>query len=455
MTTVLIEHGRLVTLADDEAPGDAIRGWIFVRDDRIEDLGAGDAPIPLRGADTVIDATGQVVMPGLVNAHTHLFQTFARGTGDDLPLLEWVEKAILPITTHLTASDAKAAATVGLVENIRSGATSVLEHQYVRAEGADHATCEAALEVGARMTIARGWADIIELELYRESIEEFERGTRALHEAWDGAEGRISVETGPLVPWACSDEAMLRSKAMADELGCGMHIHCAETSAEIELADQRNGLGHVEWLDKLGLLSPSTQLAHTVWVNDHELDLIAESGAVVVHCPVSNMYLASGIAPITEMLRRDITVALATDGPGSNNSQDMFETMKAAVLLQKIDHLDAASLGPLDALRMACRGGAAALGAEESLGCLEPGRLADIIVVDLATAFATPVHRAHSALVFNASARDVTSVLVGGNVVMRNRELTTVDEKAVLAQANAACRDLFDRAGLSSEITQP
>jgi 5-methylthioadenosine/S-adenosylhomocysteine deaminase len=192
-----------------------------------------------------------------------------------------------------------------------------------------------------------------------------------------------------------------------------------------------------------------------VWVNEHELELIADSGATVVHCPVSNMYLASGVAPIVEMLKRDITVALATDGPGSNNSQDMFEIMKTAVLLQKVHRLDAGAIGPAEVLRMACRGGAAALGATDSLGTLAEGRLADIIVVDLNTAFSTPVHNTYSALVFNASSRDVRTVIVGGRVILRDGKLTTLDEQKALAEATAICKDLFTRAGLRSEVNQP
>ena len=453
-SSLLIENGRVITLDDDDR---SLRpGWIYVQDDQIEAIGEGDAPRSTTGSDITIDVGGDVVMPGMVNAHTHLFQTFARGTGDDVPLLEWVEKAILPITTHLTADDVRAAATVGLIENVRSGATSVLEHQYVRGDGGvDQAICQAALEVGSRMVLARGWTDIIEFDVYRETIAEFEAGTRDLYEHWDGAEGRITIETGPLVPWGCSDEGMLASRSLAAELGCGIHIHVAETDAEVALGVERNGLRDIEWLSEIGALGPTTQLAHAVWINEHELELIADSGATVVHCPVSNMYLASGVAPIVEMLERDITVALGTDGSGSNNSQDMFESMKTAVLLQKVHRLDATAISPAEVLRMACRGGAAAMGASDRLGTLAEGRLADIVVVDLATAFSTPVHNTYSALVFNASSRDVRTVIVGGRVILRDGQLTTLDEQQALADAIATCKDLFTRAGLQSEVNRP
>jgi 5-methylthioadenosine/S-adenosylhomocysteine deaminase len=453
MNSLLITNGNILTLDDNDR---MLRpGWIQIEAGRIEALGAGDPPGSAHRAGEIIDASGDVIMPGLVNAHTHLFQTFARGLGDDLPLLEWVERAILPITTHMTADDARAAATVGLIENLRSGATSVIEHQYVHTDpGIDDAICAAALDTGSRMCLARGWGDVIEHDVYRETIDEFSRATRAVHARWDGAEDRLSVELGPMVPWACSDEAMAASHDLASQLQCGTHIHLAETEAEVEMSLHRTGLRHVEWLQEHGWLGPQMQLAHGVWLDADELDLVAASGATVVHCPVSNMYLASGVAPVVEMLDRGINVALATDGPGSNNSQDMFEAMKAAVLLQKVHRLNATALAPLQVLHMACRGGAVAFGEADHLGALAPGYRGDVIIVDLATAFSVPVHDTRSALVFNASARDVKTVIVGGNVVIRDRQLTTLDEQEVLAHATSTCRDLFDRAGLTSEVNR-
>jgi|TARA_B100000315_G_scaffold155133_1_gene143615 5-methylthioadenosine/S-adenosylhomocysteine deaminase len=452
MSSLLIYNGVVVTLGEgDHTPR---LGWVYVSDSHIKQLGNGEAPPAVRNADTTIDVGGNVVMPGLINAHTHLFQTFARGTGDDLPLLEWIDKAILPVAENITSDEIYAAAKLGLIENIRSGATSVLEHQYIRADGADEAVCRAALEVGSRMVLARGWTDLHHSSALVESIDEFTSATEILHREWDGADARIRIETGPVAPWGCSDEGTITCRSLANQLGCGIHTHCAETQAEVAMGLERNGLRHVEWLDQLGILGPDTQLAHTVWVDEHELDLIANSGASVVHCPVSNMYLASGVAPIAEMLRRNITVALATDGPGSNNSQDMFEGMKAAILLQKVHHLDAGVLSPIDVLRMACHGGSSAIGEGDSLGRLEEGCLADIIVVDLATPFSTPVHDTHSALVFNASARDVRTVVIGGRVVLRDGRFTTLDEHQALVAATESCRGLFDRAGLLSEVNQ-
>jgi 5-methylthioadenosine/S-adenosylhomocysteine deaminase len=228
-----------------------------------------------------------------------------------------------------------------------------------------------------------------------------------------------------------------------------MHVHCAETAIEVEMNLGERGNRHVEWLHSLGVLGPDTQLAHSIWLDDHELDLLATAGSTVVHCPTSNMYLASGVARVPEMLGRGIHVALASDGPGSNNRQDMFEAMKLSVLLQKVHHLDAMILQPEDALRMATRGGAHAAGLPGDLGVVAEGRLADLVVVDLRSVFVAPVHRPVSALVFNVTPRDVRHVVVDGRIRLRDGEFVDVDEAAELARATEVCMRLFERAGTS------
>ncbi len=460
MSSLLIEGGAVVTVDDGATVHDP--GWVHVADDRIAGVGPGDPPAELaRGAERVIDATGAAVMPGLTNAHTHLFQTFFRGLADDKPLLEWLRDCIWPGAVHLDAESARLAALVGLVENLRTGATSVIDHQYVHVDDArrggrtiDDAVCAAADEVGIRFLLARGWADRNYEPRLTESADQVLARTEAVRDRWhDHDRGRIKVELAPLIPWGCSDEAMATTTAAARRWGAGTHIHCAETAVEVDMSLEERGLRHVEWLDRLGVLGPDVQLAHGVWLDDGELDLVAERGAVVVHCPVSNMYLASGVPRILDMLARGIPVALASDGPGSNNRQDMFEVLKATVLLQKVHHLDAMALQPEDALRMACRGGAAALGRDD-VGSVAVGNKADLAVVRLDSVFVAPVHRVVSALVFCASPADVTHVLVDGRVLVDEGRLTMLDEQAVLEAARESARAVFERAGVASRLTR-
>jgi 5-methylthioadenosine/S-adenosylhomocysteine deaminase len=455
-TTLLIRDAAVFTSDDVGTTHDI--GWVYVRGNTIEAMGAGEPPLDARRRiDVELDGSGCVVMPGMVNAHTHLFQTFFRGLGDDKPLLDWLRDHIWPAASIMTAEEAGAAATIGLLENLRSGATTVIDHQYVHPdEGIDDAVCGAAERSGARFVLARGWADRNYEPRLQEPLAMVLERMQRVADCWhERADGRIRVETAPLIPWGCSDAAMTATTAASRAWGGGMHVHCAETATEVEMNLAERSRRHVAWLHALGVLGPDVQLVHSVWLDDHELELVASSGACVVHCPVSNMYLASGVAPVPEMLRRGIPVALATDGPGSNNRQDMFEVMKVAVLLQKVHHLDAMILQPEDALRMATRHGARAAGLADGIGAIEPGRLADLVVVDLRSVFVGPVHRVASALVFNVTPRDVRHVVVDGRLVIRSGTLADIDEQFELARATELCAGLFARARSRGVVARP
>ena len=334
----------------------------------------------------------------------------------------------------------------------RSGATSVIDHQYIHADPTnDDAVVAAAEKVGLRLLLARGWADKDYHHVLMESPERIISETTRLYERYHGkADGRIHVEFGPLIPWGCSDETMLKTFELAKKWGVGTHIHVAETKVEVQMSLDTCGKRHIEWLADLGILDPSVQLVHSVWLNDHELDLIAEHKAVVVHCPVSNMYLASGAARIRDMRNRGITVALATDGPGSNNNQDMMEVLKSTALLAKVSTLDAMAIFPADVLNMACRGGAMAFGQPDSIGSLEIGKKADVVMVDMDTPFAMPVHDVYSALVYCLNSGAVDTVIVDGKILMKDKVILVVDEKEILKEARSVCNKLFAKAGVNS-----
>ncbi len=456
--SLLVHGGAVVTVDDNGTIFDP--GWVFTRGNRIVEVGPGAPPQARhRQASEVIDAAGAAVMPGMTNAHTHLFQSFFRGLADDKTLLDWLRDCIWPAAVHIDRTTVYLAAMVGLIENLRSGATAVVDHQYVHVndsvdDSLDDAVCRAADDLGVRFLLAHGWADRnYHPTLMKTPADTIERA-RAMRARWDGRDDdRMRVELAPLIPWGCSDEAMRATLAEARSWGRGIHIHCAETSVEVEMSLDERGLRHVGWLKSLGALGPDVQLAHSVWLDDNELDLIAESGSVVVHCPVSNMYLASGVARVVNMRRRGITVALASDGPGSNNRQDMFEVLKAAVLLQKVHRLEAVALQPEEVLIMACRGGAAAFGMPDAFGAVAPGQRADLVVVSLRSPFVMPVHRVPSALVYNATPRDVRDVIVDGRVRIRGGELLDIDEQAVLTAAEAAAGRLFRRAGIATRCS--
>ena len=452
---LLIRGGAVVTVDDQGTVHDP--GWVYVRGNRVAGVGAGEPPSRrLDQAGEVIDAAGCAVMPGMTNAHTHLFQTLFRGLADDKALLDWLRDCIWPAAIHLDAGIAHAAALVGLVENLRGGATAVIDHQYIHTdEGINDAVCRAADELGVRFLLAHGWADRNYHPALEQTAEQAVARADAARSRWDGRDDdRIRVELAPLIPWGCSDEAMRTTVAAARGWGRGTHIHCAETAVEVDMSLEERGVRHVAWLDSLSVLGPDMQLAHSVWLDDEELDLIAATGSVVVHCPVSNMYLASGVARVPEMRARGITVALASDGPGSNNRQDMFEVLKATALLQKVDRLDPLLLQPADVLQMACRNGAAAFGMPGAFGMVDEGQRADLLVMDLRSPFVAPVHRVPSALVYNAAPRDVRDVVVDGRIVIRDGALVAADERRIMAEAGDAARRLFDRAGISTRVTR-
>ncbi len=445
MTTLLIENGHVLTM--DEQATIHSPGWVWVEADRVQGVGPGRAPDTLAyRTGRVVDAAHMAVLPGLVNGHTHLSQSFMRGLGDDKALIDWLKQIMWPLQAAMSPEEMQLASLLGLVENLRCGVTAVVQHHKITTSPAHvEAACQAARTVGLRLRLARGWVDLGEGAEAPDSI--IAEMTR-LRQIWQGREqGRITVSFGPMVPWRCSDELMRRTVALAREWAIPTHIHVAEARDEIELMRRRNGLRHIEWLDSLGVLGPDLQLVHCVHVDEREIELIAASGAVVVHCPVSNMYLASGAAPVKQMLDRGIPVALGTDGAASHNSQDLLETLKTAVLLAKVTSGDATALLPMDALRMVTTAGARLMDRSD-LGRLEPGAKADITLVNLNTARAMPVHRPESALVYNASGPDVHTVIVDGRVLLDAGRVKGVDEAALLAECRAAARSLLKRAGV-------
>ena len=446
MTNLLIQNGSILTM--DESGTIHTPGWVWVDGERVAAAGDGSPPAGLAArAERVIDARHMAVLPGLVNGHTHLSQTFVRGLADDKPLLAWLKQIMWPIQAAITPQDMHLASLLGLVENLRCGVTSVVQHHKITHSPAHvDAAAEAAEATGLRMLLARGWVDLGDAGEPPAAIVEV---MTRLRERWHGAAGgRITVGFGPLAPWRCSDDTMRRTMDLARRWGLPTHLHVAETQDEIDMLRTRAGLRHVEWLHALDALGPDVHLVHGVWLDDRELDLVAASGAVIVHCPVSNMYLASGIPAVCKMLERGIPVAMGTDGPGSQNSQDMLESLKVAALLAKVSTCDANAVLPLDLLRMATVDGARLLGRDD-IGRIVPGARADLTLVDLNNARSMPVHRPESALVYNASGPDVHTVLVEGRILLDAGRVTVLDEAALLEECRQAARDLLRRAGVS------
>jgi 5-methylthioadenosine/S-adenosylhomocysteine deaminase len=445
MSKILIKNGTVLTMDADDMMH--TQGWVWVEGEQIADVGVGEAPQQLVAqAKRIIDATHMAVLPGMVNAHTHLSQTFLRGLGDDLPLLDWLRQVMWPIQAAFTTEDMRLASLLGLVENVRCGVTAVNQHHKLPAPAMSDAALAAAQTVGLRFQLARGWVD---LGGAAENPDDVLIEMNRLVDTWHGAEnGRLTISFGPIAPWRCSDASMQRFVAQAREWGVPTHIHVAEAIDEIEMLQKRTGYRHIEWLDALDALGPDVQLVHCVQINETEQELIVESGSVVVYCPTSNMYLASGIAPIPPLLRRGVPVALGTDGSASHNSQDVLETLKTAVLLAKVGSGDPTAMVPMDALRMVTTTGAKIMGRDD-IGQLAPGFKADITLVNLNKTHTVPVYRADSALVYNCNGPDVDTVMVNGRVLLDHGTLTMLDEAALLKECRQAAQRLLNRADVS------
>jgi 5-methylthioadenosine/S-adenosylhomocysteine deaminase len=346
----------------------------------------------------------------------------------------------------MTPDEVRLACLLGSIENLRCGATAIVQHHKVTTspEHVD-AAAEAAASVGLRTQLVRGWADVGETG---ESPDAIMGEMRRLLGKWHGAaDGRISVGNGPLAPWRCSEDTMRRVLALARDWGAHTHLHVAETEEEVEMVVQCTDKRHVAWLASLDALGPDVQLVHCVCVDDVELDHIAATGSIVVHCPVSNMYLASGVAPVRAMVKRSIPVALGTDGPASHNSQDLLETLKVAALLARVTSGDAAALSTADALKMVTTSGARLFGRKD-IGRLAPKAKADLTLVDLNNPRCMPVHVPANAVVYNASGPDVHTVIVDGRVLLDAGRVAVLDEARLLAECRESASRLLARTGL-------
>ena len=446
---VLIENATVVTVNDRD---DVLRpGWVEVRDGAI--AAVSGTPLPAQAGDRRIDAGGKVVMPGLVNAHTHLFQTFIRGVYEHLPFTDWLRR-IYHCGRALTAEDCRLSAMLGSLESLKGGVTTVMDHQFLnRGVELPEATLEGMRAVGVRTVLARTIMDVGTLAP-PEVIESPGEGLRAVQSLLDNHRrdggGMLTLMTGPNTPGvSASGELAVAVQRFAADRGLGVSAHVAESRSIVDAVRERTGHhGVVRWLDALGALGSNWIAPHSVHVSAGEIDIYAGRGVRVCHNPVSNMTLGDGIAPVVEMLRAGLTVALGTDGAASNNSQDMFEVVKTAALLQRVRLQDSHALLPAQALRMATINGARALGLDGLVGSLEVGKRADLIVLDLLAApHNVAVHDVVSHLVHCARATDVRLVMVDGRILMEDRSVAGLDEAGLLGRAQEAAERLVARLG--------
>jgi 5-methylthioadenosine/S-adenosylhomocysteine deaminase len=421
-------------------------GYVAVKDGVITGVGQGSPP-QLENARS-IDAGGRVLMPGLVNAHTHLYQVLLRAVWEDLPLFPWL-KRIYGVAEVLRPDHLYAGSLLGCLEAVKGGVTTVCEHNFLNPHpDCASETVRAIRESGLRAVFARTIMDAGEIvpDCVREKADQaFQLIERLLAE--NEADNRISFRTGPNTPPINTTPELLKEiRDFANSHSIGISAHVAESRSVVDFVRQRHGRnGVVEYLEKFGIPGADSIFAHCVHVTEEEIQILKTTGTSVSHNPVSNMMLGDGVAPVVEMLRAGVNVALGTDGAASNHSQDLFETMKVASLLQKVHHRDPGVIDPYTVLRMATFGGARALGLEKVCGTIEVGKRADLILVDLESAHNQPVNNLFSQLVHCAKSGDVSIVMVNGTVLMENRQTLFLDEPQVIRRAQETGRDLMRR----------
>ncbi|MFC7135824.1 amidohydrolase [Halobaculum litoreum] len=388
-------------------------------------------------ADETLDAAGGLVIPGLVNAHCHAAMTLLRGYADDEPLDTWLREHVWPVEAALTPDDIRAGTELALVELIRSGVTAFADMYFAVEEVA--AAVEAA---GIRARLGHGVVTVgKDDEAARADLEE----SFAVAERLDGAaDGRVRTAVMPHSLTTVADDLLAETADRARDADVPIHFHLNETPDEVAPIVDEHGVRPSAHADELGLLTDSTFVAHGVHTDPSEFDVLAERGTSVVHCPASNMKLASGMAPVQAMLDAGVPVALGTDGAASNNDLDLFDELRDAAMLGKLAADDAAAVDAETAFRMATAGGAEALGIDA--GRIAAGANADLAVVDLDAPHLTPAHDLVSHLVYAVRGSDVRHTVCDGRVVMRDRDVLAFDEAAVRERAQEHAVALVARA---------
>ncbi|MGI8836557.1 MAG: 5'-deoxyadenosine deaminase [Pyrinomonadaceae bacterium] len=441
MESILIKGGILLTMNAQDAIHE---GDLLIENGCITRLAESGMT-----ADVVIDATNCAVLPGFVQTHIHLCQTLFRGSADDLSLLDWLKKRVWPMEAAHTAQSIRASARLGIAELIQGGTTCALTMETVNHTEEVFKVVE---ETGFRATVGKCMmdrGDDVPAGLHEKTEESIAASIDLLERWHGGANGRIRYCFAPRFALSCTSELLARVGQLVREHQVMVHTHASENRHECELVERDSGLRNVAYLYSLGLTGSHVVLAHCVHLDETELEILAQTKTNVAHCPSSNLKLGSGIAPVTKMLDRGISVSLGADGAACNNRLDMFTEMRTMALLQKALHGPEA-ISASQALRMATIAGAQALGLGNEIGSLEIGKRADVIVVALNHLHSIPRSRQlASSLVYSAQTNDVKDVVINGAVVLRERKFTTSNEETILVDAVSEQKALVQRAGIT------
>lgn len=430
MKKTILVHATVITVNENNEV--IMDGAVAFEDGKITYV--GPTPEDLSGYDEVLDQKGDYVLPGLINTHGHAGMSLLRGYADDLPLQQWLEEKMWPLEAQFTADHVKWGTHLSLIEMIRTGTTTFVDMY-------DHMD-EVAKSVDASGMRARLCRGMIGLCSEEERQAKLEDATRFAKDWNNQANGRITTMMAPHAPYTCSPEFIAQIIEKADELSVPLHIHMSETAFEVAQNERDYGLRPVAHLEKLGMFSRPTLLAHAVHLTDEEIDVLAKYQVKVSHNVISNLKLASGVAPVPKMLAKGVSVSLGTDSSASNNNLNLFEELRLAAILHKGVNNDPVAVPADTALRMATILGADGVFQADTLGSIEVGKQADLIVLDSHQAHFHPAHEPVSHVVYAANGRDVKDTIVAGTFLMCNRELLTIDEEKAIFEANRLFQQL-------------
>lgn len=422
---ILISNGIILPMTASNGNNLYFKGYVGIEGERIAFVSAYEE-LSKNFAKTHpdvkrIDASGMIVMPGLINTHTHVAMALLRGISDDVPLMEWLEQHIWPVEGKMGYKEVYDGARLGILEMLMGGTTTFVDmYPY------EEAVAEAAETAGIRALVCPCPMDF--------RMDHFENDWKQVQKRFSSSR-LVSMWMGPHAIYTLSEKNLQRSISLSKELGIGSHVHLAETQTEQDNCMAQHGMTPTEYLEKQGLFTTKTLAAHCVVMSDHDIEILAKNGVSVAHNPQSNMKLASGIAPVKKMLDAGVNVSIGTDGASSNNDLDMWEEMRTASLLQKVSTLDPCAIPAYTALQMATVNGAKAIGREGELGVIASGALADILLVDLEKAHLYPHTNLISELVYSTHASDVDTVIVNGNIVVENRKCLSMNAQEVCSIA--------------------
>jgi len=388
-------------------------------------------------ADLKINVKGKVAMPGLVNCHTHVPMTLFRGIAEDQPLDTWLKETIWPLEAKLRQEDVYVGALLGCLEMIRSGTTCFAD-MYFHEDMVAKATEKSGLRGVLAQGIFEAGNKVLGEKMLAESVDFAKR--------FNGyANDRVRTMLGPHATYSCSQNLLTEISKKALELNVGVHLHLAESKTMFRKFKKKYGFSEVEFLDKMGFWKGHVLAAHCINLSNEDMLILSKCGVNVVYVPVANMKLGLGAAKIKDLTSLGVNVSLGTDGPASNNSLDMFETIKIAALLQKLTYQNPKVMPAYEVLKMATINGAKALGLEKDIGSLEVGKKADIILVDLSKPHLKPLHNIYPSIVYSARGSDVDTVIIDGKILMENRKVKTLDEQALMEKAEKTVFDLLSR----------